>query len=109
MYLIFFLLASLQAVCSQVTINRAPQFLPNGDMARFALREDTPPGSPVYKLQGADPEGSPLLYAISGEYFTVDKSSGVVTLTRELDRETNDFVTVVISITGKLWFLRADL
>lgn len=33
-------------------VNRAPQFLPNGDMSRFAIPEDTPPGTPVYKLIG---------------------------------------------------------
>lgn len=81
-------------------INRAPQFSSGGDMARFALPEDTPVGAPVYRLQGSDPEGSQVHYSISGEYFTVDKRSGVVTLLKTLDRESVDLIEVIISITG---------
>ncbi len=82
-------------------LNRAPQFLPAGSMNRFSLPEDTPVGAPVYRLQGTDPEGSPVRFSISGEHFTVDKNSGVVSLRKALDREAQDLLEVIISITGE--------
>lgn len=81
-------------------INRAPHFIQGGDMARLAVSEGTPPDAPVYTLQGEDPEGSKLHYSISGEYFTVNRDSGVVVLRKALDREAQDLIEVIISITG---------
>lgn len=81
-------------------INRAPHFVHGGDMARLAVSEGTPPGAPVYTLQAEDPEGSKLHYSISGEHFTVDRDTGVVVLRRPLDREAQDIIEVIISITG---------
>lgn len=81
-------------------INRAPHFVQGGDMARLAVSEGTPPGAPVYTLKGEDPEGSKLHYSISGEYFTVNRDSGVVVLRKALDRESQDLIEVIISITG---------
>ncbi|XP_034183183.2 cadherin 74A [Osmia lignaria lignaria] len=82
-------------------INRAPHFVQGGDMARLAVSEGTPPGAPVYTLQGEDPEGSQLHYSISGEYFTVNRDTGVVVLRKALDRETQDLIEVIISITDE--------
>lgn len=48
-----------------------------------------------------DPENGQLRYSISGQYFSVDPSTGVVTLAKTLDREEQDSLEVVISITGK--------
>lgn len=70
-------------------------------MARLAVSEGTPPGVPVYTLQGEDPEESRLHYSISGEYFTVNRDTGVVILRKALDRETQDLIEVIISITGR--------
>ncbi|XP_063973499.1 cadherin-23 isoform X2 [Diachasmimorpha longicaudata] len=81
--------------------NRAPHFIHNGDMARLAVSEGTLPGAAVYKLQGEDPEGSKLHYSISGEYFTVNRETGVVTLRKALDREVQDLIEVIISITDE--------
>lgn len=89
------------SVPSFAQLNRPPQFLPGGDMARFALPEGTPVGAPVYRLQGVDPEGAGVRYSISGEHLTVDRQSGVVTLLRPLDRESSDLMEVIISITGE--------
>nr|CAD7397956.1 unnamed protein product [Timema cristinae] len=88
--------------CESQALNKAPQFLPGGDMARFSLPEDTQVGSIVYQLRGIDSESSNVHYSISGEQFTVDRSTGVVTLLRPLDREDTDLIEVIISITGKL-------
>lgn len=48
---------------------------------------------------GIDPEGGRLKYSISGPIFSVDRDTGVVRLRQELDRETQDIVEVIISIT----------
>jgi len=74
-------------------------------MARLAVSEGTPPGAPVYTLQGEDPEGSKLHYSISGEYFTVNRETGVVILRKILDREAQDLIEVIISITGKIYYI----
>ena len=71
-----------------------------------------------------DPEGSRLLYTISGDYFSVNPNSGEVTLIKvkltrspqsqsvfnsllqALDRETVDRIDVVITIQvsiGTIW------
>ncbi|KDR10809.1 Cadherin-23 [Zootermopsis nevadensis] len=98
-YLLLFLWGL--SVEAQSLINRAPHFLPGGDMARFSLPEDTKVGTPVYRLRGLDPEGSSVHYSISGEQLTVDRKSGIVSLLRPLDRESVDLVEVIISITDE--------
>uniref|UniRef100_T1IAK5 Cadherin domain-containing protein n=1 Tax=Rhodnius prolixus TaxID=13249 RepID=T1IAK5_RHOPR len=85
----------------ECAINRAPQFLPGGDMTRFSLPEDTQVGAPVYRLQGADPEGAPVHYSISGHHFEVDRISGIVSLVKPLDRESLEILEVIISITDE--------
>ncbi|XP_058795727.1 cadherin EGF LAG seven-pass G-type receptor 3 [Phymastichus coffea] len=70
-------------------------------MARLAVSEGTPPGTPVYTLQADDPEGSRLHYSISGEHFSVDRDTGVVVLRRQLDHEAQDIIEVIISITDE--------
>lgn len=89
-------------------INRAPHFVQGGDMARLAVSEGTPPGAPVYTLKGEDPEGSKLHYSISGEYFTVNRDSGVVVLRKALDRESQDLIEVIISITGNYIYIHTS-
>lgn len=98
----FLVLLLLTSTAGQLgVVNRAPQFLPNGDMSRFSIPEDTPPGSAVYKLSGSDPEGSKVIYSISGDHFTVNKDTGIVSTVKGFDREAQDLLTVVISITGE--------
>lgn len=50
---------------------------------------------------GIDPEGGKLRYSISGPVFSVDRDTGVVRLRQELDREQQDIVEVIISITDE--------
>ncbi|XP_004530778.1 cadherin-23 [Ceratitis capitata] len=95
------LLLSMRSANGQ-TLNQPPHFVPgSGDMSRFSLLENTPVGSPVYQLRGIDPEGSRLKYSISGPVFSVDRETGVVRLRQELDRETQDTIEVIISITDE--------
>lgn len=73
-------------------------------MALFSIPENVDVGSTIYKLRGTDPEGGSVHFSISGEFFSVNKYSGDVTLIKELDREVNDSVEVIISITGSYVF-----
>ncbi|KAM4525286.1 cadherin-related family member 1a [Odontesthes bonariensis] len=88
----------------------APYFYDNGpsstsgNMALFSISEDTPVGTQVYILNGTDPEGDPVRFGLtfekgSTEYFRVESKSGNVTLIQELDREKQDEISVLVSIT----------
>uniref|UniRef100_A0A8C7AJZ1 Cadherin-related family member 1 n=1 Tax=Neovison vison TaxID=452646 RepID=A0A8C7AJZ1_NEOVI len=90
--------------------NFAPHFFDNGvgstngNMALFSLPEDTPVGSHVYTLNGTDPEGDPVSYHISFDpsarsVFSVDPNFGNITLVEELDREREDEIEAIISIS----------
>ncbi|KAG7511650.1 cadherin-related family member 1-like [Solea senegalensis] len=76
----------------------------NGNLALFSLSEDTPVGSQIYRLNGTDPEGQEVRYGLSfdtgfKEYFRVDPRSGNITLVEKLDREKQDSIDVLVSIT----------
>ncbi|KAM6442453.1 cadherin-related family member 1 isoform 2-T2 [Liasis olivaceus] len=106
------LFLNLMHVCF-VQANYAPYFFDNGasssngNMALFSLSEDTLVGAHVYTLNGTDPEGDPVTYAMTFEagsrkYFAVDENYGNVSLIAELDRETEDEIEVVVSISDGL-------
>jgi len=78
--------------------NRPPVLVQGGDLRNFEVYEDTPVGTPVYTLVGQDPEGSEIFYTISGDYFSADVTTGVVTLKKALDRESVPKIDVVITI-----------
>ncbi|XP_058476469.1 cadherin-related family member 1 isoform X2 [Solea solea] len=91
-------------------LDYAPYFYDNGpsstsgNMAFFSISEDTPVGAHIYVLNGTDPEGDSVRYGLtfemgSTEYFRVESKSGNVTLIQELDREKQDEVAVLVSIT----------
>ncbi|XP_012503443.1 PREDICTED: cadherin-related family member 1 isoform X1 [Propithecus coquereli] len=93
--------------------NFAPYFFDNGvgstngNMALFSLPEDTPVGSHVYTLNGTDPEGDPVSYHISFDpsarsVFSIDPNFGNITLVEELDREREDEIEAIISISDGL-------
>ncbi|KAK3554303.1 hypothetical protein QTP70_020167, partial [Hemibagrus guttatus] len=78
----------------------------NGNLALFSLSEDTPKGTHIYVLNGSDPEGQPVKYGVgfdpgAKEYFSVDSISGIVTLIDELDREIQDVIEVLVSISDQ--------
>ncbi|KAM6956192.1 cadherin-related family member 1a [Aplochiton taeniatus] len=76
----------------------------NGNLALFSLSEDTPVGTTVYALNGTDPEGQKVRYGLtfdpgSREYFSVDHHTGNITLVEKLDREKQDSIEVMVSIS----------
>ncbi|KAM6916735.1 cadherin-related family member 1a isoform 1-T1 [Xenentodon cancila] len=76
----------------------------NGNLALFSLSEDTPVGTKIYCLNGTDPEGQEVSYGLSfdpgtKEYLKVDPKNGNITLVEALDREKQDSIDVIISIT----------
>ncbi|XP_063814935.1 cadherin-related family member 1 [Pseudophryne corroboree] len=106
-------LLSLLHICLAEQTNYAPYFFDNGprstngNMALLSLSEDIPVGSYIYTLNGSDPEGYPVTYGLTFEpgskcYFSVDLVHGNVTLIEELDREKQDEIEAVVSISDGL-------
>ena len=65
------------------------------DLVGFQINEDTPVGSIIYTLKGIDPEGVQVTYWISGDHFSANRETGVITLRSPLDRENKDLIEVV--------------
>ncbi|XP_040035379.1 cadherin-related family member 1a isoform X1 [Gasterosteus aculeatus] len=79
-------------------------YIYNGNLALFSLSEDTAVGTQIYCLNGTDPEGQDVRYGLSfdpgaKEYFRIDPKSGNITLVEQLDREKQDSIDVLVSIT----------
>ncbi|KAL6101913.1 cdhr1 [Pungitius sinensis] len=79
-------------------------YIYNGNLALFSLSEDTAVGTQIYCLNGTDPEGQDVRYGLSfdpgsKEYFRIDPKSGNITLVEQLDREKEDSIDVLVSIT----------
>ncbi|XP_059802677.1 cadherin-related family member 1 [Hypanus sabinus] len=99
-----------QLLTDSVQSDYAPYFYDNapnstnGNMAMLSIPEDTPIGSHLYTLNGTDMEGNAVTYGMtfdpgSKNYFAVDPESGSVTLVEELDREKEDEIEALISIS----------
>uniref|UniRef100_A0A3Q3Q9T7 Cadherin-related family member 1 n=1 Tax=Monopterus albus TaxID=43700 RepID=A0A3Q3Q9T7_MONAL len=63
-----------------------------------------PLGTQIYCLNGTDPEGQEVSYGLSfdpgsKEYFRVDPVCGNITLVEKLDREKQDSIDVLVSIS----------
>ncbi|XP_072279942.1 cadherin-related family member 1 isoform X1 [Pyxicephalus adspersus] len=106
-------LLSFLQLCLAVQTNYAPYFYDNGpgstngNMALLSISEDTPIGTYIYTLNGSDPEGYPVIYGInfppgSKSYFLVDSLLGNVTLIEELDREKQNEIEAIVSISDGL-------
>ncbi|XP_063291285.1 cadherin-related family member 1 [Pelobates fuscus] len=107
------ILLSLVHICLTAQTNYAPYFFDNGsgstngNMALLSLSEDTAVGSYIYTLNGSDPEGYPVTYGLTFEpgtkrYFAVDPLHGNITLIEELDREKQDEIDALVSISDGL-------
>uniref|UniRef100_A0A4W6E9G4 Cadherin-related family member 1 n=1 Tax=Lates calcarifer TaxID=8187 RepID=A0A4W6E9G4_LATCA len=99
----FMSLSSAQADFAPYFYDNGP-YSHNGNLALFSLSEDTPVGTQIYCLNGTDPEGQEVRYGLSfdpgsKEYFRVDPQTGNITLVEKLDREKQDSIDVLVSIT----------
>lgn len=57
-------------------------------MDNLVLSENTPVGEKVFKLEGTDPENSPVHFGIYGtDLLKVNRDTGDVTVVKPLDRE----------------------
>ena len=64
----------------------------------FELPEDTSVGAAVYTLKGSDPKGGGVAFTISGDVFSINRDTGVITLREALDREEADTVEVIVTV-----------
>uniref|UniRef100_A0A8C4EF70 Photoreceptor cadherin n=1 Tax=Dicentrarchus labrax TaxID=13489 RepID=A0A8C4EF70_DICLA len=102
--MMFFIpLSSAQADFAPYFYDNGP-YSQNGNLALFSLSEDTAVGTQIYSLNGTDPEGQEVRYGLSfdpgsREYFRVDPISGNITLVEKLDREKQDSIDILVSIT----------
>ncbi|XP_072154327.1 cadherin-87A isoform X2 [Bemisia tabaci] len=81
--------------------NQPPVF--DADMNNEPLAESTPVGQVVYKLEGHDPEGSPVYYGIQGtDRFSVDRTQGEVRIVKPLDREVNDTLRFQVTLEDEV-------
>ncbi|XP_038651545.1 cadherin-related family member 2 [Scyliorhinus canicula] len=77
-----------------------PTFATN--MSVVYVDEDTKIGAEAYTMLAFDKDHDSLTYSMSGAnsvFFKVDKNTGIVTVARELDRETNDMLEVTIGVS----------
>lgn len=72
-------------------------------MNNVVLPENTNVGDVVYKLEGSDPENSPVHFGLRGtDLLKVNKDTGDVTLVKPLDREINDTLNFFVSIEDEV-------
>ncbi|XP_072113227.1 cadherin-related family member 2-like [Mobula birostris] len=84
--------------------NLAPTFMANMTVVR--VTENAPKGSSVFRIAAEDKDGDLLLYGLEGElasvYFTVDSTSGDVTIKEAIDREiyakSNDHFGITMTV-----------
>uniref|UniRef100_A0A8C5BJ72 Cadherin domain-containing protein n=1 Tax=Gadus morhua TaxID=8049 RepID=A0A8C5BJ72_GADMO len=68
-------------------------------------------GGDAFQIKAEDSDGDPLSYSISGPnavFFTVDKTTGMVTINNQLDREARDSLVVTIEATKDLTIILLD-
>ena len=67
--------------------DNSPMFDP--DYVRVEVNESSPPLS-IFQATASDADGDVLTYSLSSPYFTIDRVTGVITTTVDLDREDVD-------------------
>lgn len=77
--------------------NMPPKFTKTIDLA--VIPENTPIGTSVFRLEGVDPENSPVYYGIEGtDVLSVDRNSGDVTVINTIDREVTDTLKFFVTL-----------
>ncbi|XP_074648133.1 cadherin-related family member 1a-like [Tubulanus polymorphus] len=93
---LFFILTDY-AFCQK---NLAPRFVETLEniIGFKGIPEDTPIGTTIGYLKAIDPEGLPLTYGMKSDtYECINPSTGLVILSRRLDRETNTQTKVIVT------------
>ncbi|XP_040904362.1 cadherin-related family member 2 [Toxotes jaculatrix] len=78
----------------------------------YSVCEDTPIGADAFTINATDPENDPMTFSLTGSnavYFTVGTSTGIVTVNRQLDRESSDLMQLGVVVSDGLNFSPADL
>ena len=52
-------------------------------------------------MSASDEDGDRVSYSISGDFFSIDRINGQVTLVKPIDRERMRSVEVILTITGE--------
>ena len=69
----------------------------------ISLEENIDIGTEVFTLQASDPEGSPVSFGLEGTtMLTVEPQTGVVSLARQVDRESLDQIDFLAVITDQV-------
>ncbi|CAL8305135.1 unnamed protein product [Arctogadus glacialis] len=92
------LLLTVAALITLTNANLTPEILNN----LVSLCEDIPKGGDAFQINATDRDGDPLSYSISGPnagFFTVDETTGMVTINTGLDREARDSLVVTIEVS----------
>ncbi|XP_013175482.1 PREDICTED: cadherin-23 [Papilio xuthus] len=104
--LLWLVLTTLITTCSA---NRPPRFLIDGRseiVVRLKEGPETPVGSLIYRLRGIDPDGDTLKFGIKDQIGSdilrleaISSNEANVYLVKELDRETRDEYSFVLTLT----------
>ncbi|XP_061691930.1 cadherin-related family member 2 isoform X2 [Syngnathoides biaculeatus] len=92
--------ASFLLLCVITLINAKSSPIIHTNLAKVC--EDTPKGAHAFKINATDKDNDALTYLLFGEnalYFSVDSKTGDVTVSRRLDRETNDLLPLGVTVS----------
>lgn len=91
------ILVLLSAIAHLTNANLPPKFTKTIDLA--VISENTPIGTSVFRLEGSDPENSPVYYGLEGtDLLSVDRATGDVTVINNIDREETDTLKFVVTL-----------
>lgn len=94
MVLVFVLLSAFSHLTNA---NLPPKFTKTIDLA--VIPENTPIGTSVFRLEGSDPENSPVYYGLEGtDLLSVDRATGDVTVINNIDREVTDTLKFLVTL-----------
>ncbi|XP_074114366.1 cadherin 87A [Cotesia typhae] len=100
---LFIVISSIAIATGSNNVNEPPIFDAGGYPLGLPLSEATAVGTQVFTLKGHDLEGSEVKYGIqSTDKFTVDPTTGIITLAKPLDREENDTIKFLVSLEDRV-------
>lgn len=109
LHVVIGILISLSLFIEPVLCNRPPKFLLEGQseiVLRLKEGSETPVGSVIYTLKGSDADGDALTFGLRHSYDSdilrienTGNNQANVYLNKELDRETKDEYSIVLTLT----------